>query len=120
LYTVEEPVGLADRCVVVRCDVDVRAAQIPASALCSPGGIRRSSVSTMTAHGIGGGGVLRTSNCVNCPCGAPQLGRPDVGGAGGGHDFTAAYACGVSEQFAAANRCRERSDGGRHRQPAPE
>jgi len=54
------------------------------------------------------------------PCGAPQLGRRDIGSAGGAHDFTASYACGVSEQFAAANRCRERSDGSCRRQPAPD
>jgi hypothetical protein len=54
------------------------------------------------------------------PCGAAQLGRRDIGGARGGHDFTAAYACRVCEQFAAANRCRERSDGRCRRQPAPE
>src|ERR1700754_3682926 len=36
-----------------------------ASARWRPGGIRRSSVSTITAHGIGGGGGWRTSNCVN-------------------------------------------------------
>ena len=48
-----------------------------ASARWRPGGIRRSSVSTTTAHGIGGGGVLRNIESRQLPCGAPQLDRPD-------------------------------------------
>jgi hypothetical protein len=47
-----------------------------ASARCIPGGIRPSSVSTMTTQGIDGAGVLRASNRVNC--GAT---RSTIGGA---------------------------------------
>ncbi len=105
---------------MVRGDVDVRTAQIPGQCPLEPG--RHPPVIGQHDHSA----RYRRRRCVadielrQLPCGAPQLDRPDISRAGGGHDFTAACACGVGEQFASANRCRQRSDGRRHRQPAPE
>ena len=97
LHAVGEPGGLADRCVMVRGDVDVRAAQVPGECPLKPG--RHPPI--IGEHDDGA--RYRWRRCVanvesrQLPCSAPQLGRPDVGSAGGGHDFTAAYACGVGE-----------------------
>lgn len=89
---------------MVRGHVDVRAAQVSDECPLQPGW----HPPVIGEHDDCAG--YRWRRCVayielrQLPCGTPQLGGRYFGGAGGFHDFTASYACGVSKQFAAANR----------------
>src|SRR3954453_1145187 len=105
LHGVGEPGGLADRCAMVRRHVDMRAPQVPGECPLQPGW----HPPVLGQHDDGAS--YRWRRCIahvelhQLPCGTPQLGRSDVGCAGGAHDFATSYAGSVSQQFAAANRC---------------
>ena len=96
---------------MVRGDVDMRAAQVPGERPLKPW--RHPPI--IGEHDDGA--RYRWRRCVanvelhQLPCSTPNFGWPEVDGAGRSQDFTAPDTCGVCEQFAAAYRCGERSDG---------
>jgi hypothetical protein len=74
---------------MVHGDVDVRAAQIPGECPLKPG--RHPPVIGEHDDGARNRRRRRVAHIESrqLPCGAPQLGRPDIGSAGGDYDFAA-------------------------------
>jgi len=105
VHAVGESAGLADRCVVVAGHIDMRTVQVPGECPLQAG--RHPPV--IGEHDDGARYWWRRCatqvEARQLPCGAPQLGRCDIGSTGGNEDLAAPETRGVGERFAAANRC---------------